>query len=167
MTTRRFSIGLSIACIFMIGILLVGFVPQAVAETLNFKQANRMTKRDPFPIPGGEVSSWVREGVVILESGEMAWLKAFAFQEMTQGAGTFIAYTTWTFKDGSTITQHSKGTFGGGSAGRTGEIIGGTGRFQGIKGTVSTSSKFLQLEQGEPGPKAYGEGTITYTLPSK
>jgi hypothetical protein len=32
---------------------------------------------------------------------------------------------------------------------------------------VSVSSKFLQLEQGEPGPKGYGEGTITYTLPSK
>ena len=32
---------------------------------------------------------------------------------------------------------------------------------------VSVSSKFLQLEQGEQGPKGYGEGTITYTLPSK
>ena len=167
MPIRRFSIGLAIASIFMIGIWLVGSVPQAVAETLNFKQFNRMTKREAFPIPGGEASLWVREGVVILESGELAWTKIFAFDEMTQGAGTFIAYTTWTFQDGSTITQHSKGTYGGGSAKRTGEIIDGTGRFQGIKGTVTTSSKFLQREQGEPGPKALGEGTMVYTLPSK
>ena len=47
------------------------------------------------------------------------------------------------------------------------EIIKGTGRFEGIKGTQNLTVKYLPLEKGEVGPKGYGEGTITYTLPSK
>ncbi len=77
------------------------------------------------------------------------------------------------FQDGSTIIQHSKGTVGATSAGvsssakRTGEIIHGTGRFQGIKGTMTTSAKLLLPEKGELGGKSLGEGTMVYTLPSK
>ncbi len=49
----------------------------------------------------------------------------------------------------------------------SGEIIHGTGRFQGIKGTVSSTSKILPPEKGEPSGKAVGEGALVYTLPSK
>jgi len=48
-----------------------------------------------------------------------------------------------------------------------GDIIHGTGRFQGIKGTVTTSSKRLPPEKGELMGKTIGEGTLNYTLPSK
>jgi len=47
------------------------------------------------------------------------------------------------------------------------EIIKGTGRFEGIKGTLTGGSKYFPVEKGELGPKGYGAGTITYTLPSK
>jgi hypothetical protein len=40
-------------------------------------------------------------------------------------------------------------------------------RFQGIKGTQSAKAKYLPVENGEAGAKGYGEGIITYTLPSK
>ena len=53
------------------------------------------------------------------------------------------------------------------SGGWTGEIIKGTGRFEGIKGTQTAKAKYLPVEKGEAGPKGIGEGTITYTLPSK
>jgi len=53
------------------------------------------------------------------------------------------------------------------TAGWKTEILKGTGRFEGINGTASAKSKFIPPEKGEPGPKAVGEGTITYTLPSK
>ncbi len=176
MAIRRFSIGLAVASIFVIGIWLLGSVPQAMAETMNYKWFNHMTKMERFPIPDAEghaVSLWVREGVIILESGELAWVKIIGFSDATKGAGTLITYSTLTFQDGSTIIQHRKGTQQATPAGVTsaakqsGEIIHGTGRFQGIKGTVTTSSRSLPPENGEPVGKSLGEGTMVYTLPSK
>ncbi|MBU1207984.1 MAG: hypothetical protein KKH04_13825 [Proteobacteria bacterium] len=84
-----------------------------------------------------------------------------------------MQYVTVNFEDGSTIIIKSYGTLGGTAAGAlasggwTSEIIQGTGRFQGIKGTQAAKAKYLPIEKGEAGPKGYGEGTITYTLPSK
>ena len=48
-----------------------------------------------------------------------------------------------------------------------GEIIKGTGRFEGIKGTQSAKAKALPADKGEAGSKLYGEGTLAYTLPPK
>jgi hypothetical protein len=80
-----------------------------------------------------------------------------------------MQYVTIKFPDGSTITIKSQGTMGAGGAsgGWTSEIIKGTGRFEGIKGTRSGKVKYLPVEPGEAYPKGYGEGTITYTLPAK
>jgi hypothetical protein len=78
-------------------------------------------------------------------------------------------YNTITFADGSTIIIKSQGTIGGSfiSGGFTSEIIKGTGRFAGSKGTLTAKIKYLPLEKGEVGPKGIGEGTLNYTLPSK
>jgi hypothetical protein len=46
-----------------------------------------------------------------------------------------------------------------------GEIIKGTGRYQGITGTISSTGKAFYLK-GEA-DKYTGDATITYTLPSK
>ena len=176
MSIRRFSIGLAIAIIFVIGIWLLGSVPQAMGETLNFRWLAKVTKSETFPIPdaaGHLVGLTTFEGVLILENGELAWSRAVVLSDMTKGAGTLENYRTLGFQDGSTITDHTKGTQQATSAGvpsgakRTGEIIHGTGRFQGIKGTVTTSSKRLPLEKGELAGKTLGEGTWVYTLPSK
>ena len=48
-----------------------------------------------------------------------------------------------------------------------GEIIKGTGRFEGIKGTVTMKTKMLPVEKGEFGPKTINDVTLTYTLPLK
>jgi hypothetical protein len=78
-----------------------------------------------------------------------------------------MQYVTITFPDGATITWKSQGTVGSGAGGWISEILKGTGRFEGIKGTQSGSAKYLPIEPAEAGPKGYGEGTITYTLPPK
>ena len=89
------------------------------------------------------------------------------------GGGPFISYSTLTFQDGSTIITHNKGISKEHSASGppeikiTAEIIKGTGRFEGIKGTVSTWNKAMPLEKGELGEKILGETTLTYTLPKK
>ncbi len=82
-------------------------------------------------------------------------------------------YTTVTFHDESTITVHAKGTLQAARQGVpsaikfTGDIIHGTGRFQGIKGTMTSSAKVLPPEKGEPAGKALGEQSLVYALPGK
>jgi hypothetical protein len=176
MAIRRFFVGLAVPSIFVIGIWLLGSVPQATAETLNFKVFNHITKAERFPIPDAEghsVSLSVREGVQISENGDLAWTKSVMYVDMIKGAGPFDMYSTSTFQDGSTITTHYKGRVEATPAGvqtaakLTGEIIHGTGRFQGIKGTATSSAKVLPPEKGEPAGKSLGEGTFVYTMPSK
>jgi len=176
MTIRRFLIGLAVASIFVIGIWFLCFVPPATAETLNYKNFNHVTKAEAVPIPDAEghlVRFTVRDGVQIFENGELAWLKAVLYADLTKGAGPLDTYAIVTFQDGSTIITHTKGRVEATPEGLqtgtkyTGEIIHGTGRFQGIKGSVTTSSKLLPPEKGEPSGKSLGEGTYVYTLPSK
>jgi hypothetical protein len=115
----------------------------------------------------------VRRGFYVFENGEVATVNQVDNGEAVKGGASLLLYSTVTFPDGSTIITKSQGTLGAGVAGSaaTGgfktEIIKGTGRFEGIKGTASSKVKFTPLEKGEPGQKAVGEGTYTYTLPSK
>ena len=151
---------------------LLGSVMQAGAETLNFKFFSRVTRNEVFPIgdiEGHGVGTQVREGAMIFASGELGWMKAINSFDNTQVAGAFDQYFIVTFQDGSTITCHNKGTSTGGSsptAKWAGEIIQGTGRFQGIKGTATAEIKFIPPKD-EFGLKGLGEGTFDYTLPSK
>jgi hypothetical protein len=115
----------------------------------------------------------LREGVYIFENGDLAWCKQAVYNDLIKEAGILDIYTIITFLDGSTITSHLQTRTQASSAGvqtgskSTGEIIHGTGRFQGIKGTVSSSAKTLPPEKGEPAGKSAGQGTYTYTLPPK
>ena len=162
--------------ILVISAWVLGPANQATAETLKFRYFNHVTKTEFFPIAdveGHVVIPNIREGVIVLENGELGWYKGTLINDFIKGAGTIDMYSTCTFQDGSTITTHSKGTVEATpqgvplSAKSTGDIIHGTGRFQGIKGTMTMSSKLLPPEKGELGPKAIGEVTLVYTLPSK
>jgi hypothetical protein len=159
--------------VLVISAWLLGSVTQAVAETLNFKFFSHVTRNEVFPVgdtEGHYVGLNVREGAVIFASGELAWMKAINSIDGVKGAGsTFDQYYTVTFQDGSKITCHTKGSSVGTSGKWAGEIINGTGRFQGIKGTAAAAGiKFLPPEKDELlGGKALGEGTFNYTLPSK
>lgn len=70
-------------------------------------------------------------------------------RDYIKGAGTSDAHTTYTFPDGSIFTTRSKGTVKTTLAGVisaakwVGDIIQGTGRFQGIKGPSTSSTKLL------------------------
>ena len=176
MSIRRCFIGLAIASIFVMSIWPLGSVPQATAETLNYRIFVHATKAESFPIADVEghlIGVVVREGIIIFENGELGWVKRIQINDLIKGAGTFNMYSTFTFQDGSTFITRSKGTTeatpqgvpSGGKGG--GDIIRGTGRFQGVKGTMTTSVKLLPPEKGELVGKVIGEGTFIYTLPSK
>jgi hypothetical protein len=157
--------------VFIIAAWLLGSVAQVMAETWKYKTFNHLTKIEGLAIPDAE-GHWgglqIREGVTIYENGEMSWHKVLVIYDGVKGVGSFDQYITATFQDGSTITNYAKQakSFVGGFK-WTADIIHGTGRFQGIKGTVTAAGKFLPLEKGEIVGKAVGEGTLSFTLPPK
>ena len=157
----------------LFGILVISvWVLQAGAETMNYKFYTWVNKWESLPVGDVEEHSVAlveRGSFLVFESGEVATSKSVSTNDYIKGSGPLMQYSTITFADGSTIIIKTQGAMGagGGSGGWTSEIIKGTGRFEGIKGTQSGKSKFLPLEKGEAGRKGYGEGTITYTLPSK
>ena len=163
--------------LFVISMGLLYSVPQAMAETLNYKVFLHVTQSQMIQI-GDAASHWValivREGAAALETGEMAWAKGVQTYDVIDGGGPYALYMTLTFQDGSTIITFSKGIsekhIASGHPAETkgtAEIIKGTGRFEGITGTSSASRKQIPPEKGELGPKVLIEGTLTYTLPKK
>jgi hypothetical protein len=149
---------------------------QAGAETLNYKFYTYVIKAENVPVAdveGHTVVLNIRGSFYAFENGEVATISHVSTADLIKGAGPFMQYVTINFQDGSTITFKSQGTVGapaGGTytaGGWKSEIIKGTGRFEGIKGTQSAKAKYLPVEKGEAGPKGYGEGTLTFTLPSK
>lgn len=156
--------------VFIMAAWLLGSVAEVMAETWKVKLIYHTTKMERFPIPDAEghvVAIAVKEGVKLYDNGELAWHKCVTFSDGIKGVGVTSIYGTDTFQDGSTMTTRSKGTSNGPTYQFTGEIIHGTGRFQGIKGTIMSTGKILPPEAGEIIGKNVGEGSVTFTLPPK
>jgi len=156
--------------ILVISAWVLGFTIQAGAETMNYKFYTWATKYESVPVAdveGHTVGLTTRGAFYVFENGEIATMDQVATVDFIKGSGPFMQYVTIKFQDGSTIIIKSQGTIGGAAGAWTSEIIKGTGRFEGIKGTQAAKAKYLPVEKGEAGPKGYGEGSITYTLPSK
>jgi len=156
--------------IIVISAWVLGSAIQAGAETMNYKFYTWAIKDESLPVSdvqGHIVELQLRGAFYVFENGEVATSNVVVSGDFIAMRGPFMQYVTINFSDGSSIIIKSQGTFGGTSGEWRSEIIKGTGRFEGIKGTHSAKAKYLPVEKGEPGPKGYGEGTITYTLPSK
>jgi hypothetical protein len=166
------------------GILIIAicfFLPVAstMAETLKFKVSNVATKVDSYPVgdvDGHNIIFVIRDGLFVLEDGEIGSFKALVNIDFTVGkGGSYLGYFILTFLDGSaivgtfqpaTLYPDPEGKVSSNSKG-SGEIISGSGRFKGIKGTQTFTSKVLKPLKGEIQGKGYGEFTLTYTLPPK
>ncbi len=150
---------------------MLGSAMQAGAEELHYKFYTWGIKSESVPVgdvEGHTVALGTRGAFYVFDNGEVATMKQVSTADFIKGAGPFMQYVTITFPDGATITWKSQGTrVDSGAGGWTSEILKGTGRFEGIKGTQSAKAKYLPIEPGEAGAKGYGEGTITYTLPPK
>jgi hypothetical protein len=154
---------------------MLGSAMQAGVESLHYKSYVWMNREDIGVIDDAEVhtvSFAQRGGFYVLDNGEVATTKRLSLNDSTREAGVSTIYETIKFADGSTIMLKGQSvrsrTAGVTTASEaTSEIIKGTGRFAGIKGTGRDTRKFLPAEKGEAGSKQYGEGTPTYTLPPK
>ena len=164
--------------ILVITAWVLGSVMQAGAETMNYKYYTWVIKSENVPISdmeGHAVGFIMRGGFFVFENGEVATANQVATIDYIKGAGPFMSYVTINFADSYTIIIKNQGTMAGVSTGSpsvvawTSEITKGTGRFEGIKGTQTQRDKpkVFPLEKGEVFPKAYHEGTITYTVPTK
>lgn len=163
---------------FFFGILVVsawvlGSAFHAGAETMNYKFYTYLVKEEVIPVDdveGHTVLLDVRKSFYVFENGEVATGNAVITGDFVKNAGPWMQYGTLKFPDGSTIIFKTEGTFGGGATSMKSLILRGTGRFEGIKGTQSAKGKYLPPEKGEPGAlvnKGYGEGSFTYTLPTR
>ena len=161
-------------CIFL-GILVIaawvlGSAIQAGAETMNYKSYGYVTKAETVPI--GDVDDHIitfttRKSFIVFDNGEVATQSCVITGDRIKESGSSLRYSTMTFLDGSTIIIKEQVTRTETAGASKGEIIQGTGRFKGIKGTVTAKGRLLPVEKDEVGPKGIGESTITYTLPSK
>ena len=177
MTTKKYIATRGFIILLVIGVWLVGFATLAGAETMKYKIYTYVVKSENVligDVEGHAVSLIIRRAILEFENGETATNSIVTTGDRIKGSGPILVYSTIIFTDGSTIIIKSQGATAGGTAAgvitrteATGEIIKGTGRFEGIKGTQSAKTKYLPLEKGEVAPKGYGEGTITYTLPPK
>jgi hypothetical protein len=158
-----------------VGILVIlawvpGSAVQAGAETMKFKVYSYATQEQSVPVgdvEGHTLNLSVRRSFCILENGEVATQIAVILGDFNKQSNAIVSYQTITFSDGSTIITKAQGSIGPSAQRGTREIIKGTGRFKGIKGTGTGAAKFLPVEKGEVGPKAIGEFILTYTLPTK
>ena len=169
----------SLVGILIIAVWLLGSVTQAGAETMEFKVSNVATKVDSYPVgdvEGHNIVFVIRDGLMVLEDGEVGSFKALVNIDSTVGkGGSYLGYFILTFLDGSVIVgTFQPATFYPDPEGKvssnpkgSGELISGTGRFKGITGAQTFTSKVLKPSKGEIQGKGYGEFTFTYTLPSK
>ncbi len=163
--------------ILVISAWVLGSAIQAGAETMNYKIYTYVVKAESVPVgdvDGHNLYSMTRRSFLVFENGEVATERGVLNGDQTKESGaSFLRYTIITFSDGSTIVIKSQGTTAGPgvlrptASKRTDEIIRGTGRFEGIKGTGTVAFKFFPVEKDEAGARGIGEGSITYTLPPK
>ncbi len=157
--------------ILVISAWVLGSVIQAGAETLKLRTVLTATKDERMPVgdeEGHVLVLQIMQGLALFENGEIAKVKSRLISDTLPGkGGQVIGYSILTFDDGSTIIQRFQRLISEtGSAKSTSDLIKGTGRFEGIKGTVSSTGRNW-LPSGEEAGRVYSDSTITYTLPTK
>ena len=156
--------------------LLLGSATQSEAETMKLRVSNVVTKGEGFPVgdvEGHNLAFLTRDGVAVLENGEVGSMKALVINDVMPKGGSFLGYLVLTLVDGSAIVlSFQRCTFSPDPEGKlafiqqgSGELVNGSGRFKGIKGTMSMTGKVLKPTKEEVAGKAYNDFTLTYTLP--
>jgi hypothetical protein len=165
---------LAVISIFLISMWL--FPTQAGAETWKYKIVMYFTRMEMAPIPALETQAYFLtefRGLTFWENGETSFYSGAAIGEFYKGKGPVENCVTHTFTDGSTIVSKNKFINISSPDGKTalweeitGQIVKGTGRFEGIKGTISAKGK--RLTPVSPGLKetrgdGVVEGVMTFT----
>jgi hypothetical protein len=168
----------------LIGILviagwLLGSVTQTLAETKKFRVVGQFSRVEYMPVGDVEGHIFLLTEVRGLNfiNGEVAIYSGWVTCDLMKGKGPCQGYYINTYEDGSTNVNKSQFIATIAPDGKTGlyedgkgEYIKGTGRFEGIKGSMSFKGK--RITPISPGLKEtkgdfFVDGTMTYTLPPK
>jgi hypothetical protein len=163
--------------VFLIAALILVPATPAMAKKEKFKgrHITQITKIHVFKV--GDVEGHIigiiqRRGLNFI-NGEVATFRNWLTFDITKGKGTAEGYSQVTYEDGSTTVGKFQGTLepieGKRSTGKgTFSYIGGSGRFEGIKGGGSWTIKtFTPYTKEETKSDAIVDYTGTRTLPSK
>lgn len=157
--------------ILVIAVWIFGFAIQAGAETLKGRAVFTVTRDERIPVgfeEGHALGLQIWEGLGFFENGEIGKARSYGVWDGSPRGVQMIGYTIFTFDDGSTIVTRGQRIIGEGDSSRsTGEIIKGTGRFEGVKGTVSAIGKNFPRTSEMEADRTYADLTMTYTLPTK
>ena len=179
MATKKINITIwGLTGILIITAWLLGSVTHTSAETMKCLSSGNMVKREVIPIPdveGHTIAIAMRDGLAFFEHGEIVPFKAFSTSDsIIAKGGRSQGYLLFTFVDGSSIITSFSQTTEPDPEGKfawynkfTGEILKGTGRFEGIKGSLSGDGRQFKPEKGELSGKSSNNWTFTYTLPPK
>ena len=157
--------------ILAISAWVLGSAIQVGAETLKCRNTTTVTKSEELPVSDEEghiLGVSISEGLAFCDTGEIVKMRTHrAYDVMPGGVTQMISYNVYTFEDGSAfVTRSQRFIAPDGSAKTTGEIIKGTGRFEGIKGSGSATGKTFPPGKGEA-LRVFNDSTFTYTLPNK
>jgi hypothetical protein len=175
MAIRNRFVGLAIVSIAVLSICLLGSVTVAGAETMKCRMAITRTVDKSIPASDQEghvLGVQVLEGLSFFDNGEVAKTRIEGVYDQMGGATMqSMGYNMWTFEDGSTIMGRFQRTAvadksGTQAAKASTELIKGTGRFAGIKGTTSSIGRNFLAGKDEA-YRVYNDVTFTYTLPPK
>jgi hypothetical protein len=173
MATKKFIV--VFVGLFVLISWLSGFSPNAIAQTMKGKGVAAIGKFEMLPVGDTEnhnIGLNTREGMVVFENGEVATTKAIAVWDIVRsGSGWAKGYFNLTFLDGSTIMTTFHQDYAPAKAEGTvqydtkitGDIIKGTGKFEGIKGNITTTTKQLKPEKGEPAGKTVSDVVLNYS----
>ena len=156
-------------------LLLLGTVAagaQSTTHTLSVDTTSHLVSSEWLPV--GDVDGHViglqkREGTAICNTGESAVYQNILTLDFWRGkGGTATGYSTFTFKDGSTLLFSWETTItvenGLFSKQGAGKIMSGTGRFAGVTGTAVFTGQQLQPAALDSMLTATTRYIINYTM---
>ena len=171
-----------IVCTLLFTGWLVAWGAEVKTETINFMVADHIVKLAEIQVADEEghyagVAS--RKGIAFFGNREIAHYQCWETydSDFSKMKKSLKGYSLLTFEDGSTVTFTFHGvatsqlpwwySHGRTHAKGTGEYVRGTGRFEGIQGTISYTGKGIIHYSEEIGTRGdrYWEVTATYTLP--
>ncbi len=132
-----------IAALLFATVVLVPMI-QAADETMKGRVVAHYTKMETMEVgdvPGHVLGIAQQSGMMFYPDGGVAKKAATFYFDMMKGKGTFVDYSLYTDQDGSTRFIKAVGTAGPVDNGKkfviegTFECVGGTGRYEGFKGT--------------------------------
>jgi hypothetical protein len=147
----------------------------AAAGEMKWKSITYVTKMDVKPVgdvEGHMAGTWSRRGVCLFADGEVAVYASGGTLDGSKGKGLVNGENTCTLRDGSSLTMAWTVKFEPGPGGLPvykegkGEYVRGTGRFQGIKGTISFTGAAYTPNKDETKGDVVMDCEGHYTLPS-